>query len=165
MLTEEKFCELIKTNQGFEVALGFRDDVDHYIGGTCDKIWYLIQKGTNQDYYMATRVDGVWQDTHYTYKRKKLSSEPAESGRTMEMILDRLAIGQAEIESDGRKPIQKVVYELPCSHYSFAFGERAYAIVNDYGVTVEYSNIKDEEAGFRLRTLKTGDEVNAPKEA
>lgn len=164
MLNEEKFLKIISDNIGFQVTLGFRDDVDHFLGGRGSKVWYYIQKKKTADYYVGTLTGGVWEDVHYVLKKKILTSEPAPSGTAIGLILSELSIGQEEIEKDGRKPIAVKVYELPCSHYSFAFGERAYQISDDYGITVSYSNLKDEEAGFRLRTLIVGEDIKIPEE-
>lgn len=164
MLDEKSFLELIREKHGFEVTLGFRDDVDHFIGGTGNKVWYFVKKGPKEDYYVCTAGDGGQEDIHYTRKKKILTSEPAPEGKTMELILSELAKGQKEIEESGRKPVKVTVYEHPCSHYSFSFGERAYKISDEFGITVEYSNISDEPAGFRLRNIETGKAVEAPSE-
>lgn len=164
LMNEKEFWKLVKDNQGFEVTLGFREDVDHFIGGLGNKVWYFIQKKNTEDFYVCTENDGVYSDVHFTRKKKILTSEAAPTGKTMELILAELAIGQKEIESSGRKPVTVEVCEHPCSHYSFAFGERAYKVSDEYGVTIEYSNLSDEVAGFRLRNLKTGKNVKVPKE-
>lgn len=165
MLKEQDFLKLSENNGGFEVTLGFRDDADHFLGGTGDKIWYFVKKRSAEDYYVCTlQKDGSRVDVHYTRKKKILSAEPASSGKTLELILAELSAGQEEVDRGGRKPVQVSLYEHPCSHYSFAFGERACKISDEYGVTVEYSNLKDETAGFRLRDLRTGPDVIPPEE-
>ena len=163
-MKETDFLKLIEENHGIQVTLGFRDDVDHFIGGIAGKFWYFVKKKSAEDYYVCTRSGGSTTDVHFTRKKKVLTSEPAPSGKTMELILSELSVGQEEIERSGRKPTAVKVYEHPCSHYSFAFGERAYKISDEFGITVEYSNLKDESAGFRLRNISTGDEVIPPKE-
>lgn len=164
MLNENTFLDLIKKTQGFEVILGFRNNVDHFIGGSGNKIWYFVQKGSNEDYYVCTVNGGKKTDVHFTRKRKVLKSEAAAAGKTAELILSELAAGQKEIEESGRKAVAVEVSGHPCSHYSFAFGERAYKVSDEYGITVEYSDLKDEEAGFRLRNIFTGADVKAPAE-
>lgn len=163
MLDEGKFLDLIKETGGFEVVLGFRDNVDHFIGGSGDKYWYFIKKGTKEEFYLCTRQGETQTDVHYIQTKKKQSSEPVPSGETMKRILSELAVGQMEIEKDGRKPTKTALYGHPCSHYSFSFGERAYKISDEFGITVEYSNINDEASGFRLRNIGTGEEIQAPK--
>lgn len=164
MIDENSFLKLIKEKNGFEVSLGFRKDVDHFIGGKDNKIWYFIQKGTNEDYYICTLNGTEKKDVHYTRKKEVLSCEAAPSGKTMEKILSEIAIGQKEIEESGRKPASVEVGGHRCSHYSFAFGERAYKIADEFGITIEYSNLNDEEGGFRLRNIFTGADVTVPAE-
>lgn len=164
MFNADAFYKLVKDNGGFEIALGFRGDVDHFIGGTGNKIWYFVQKRSGEDFYVCTEENGRFTDVHFVRKKKVLKSAPAEEGRTMELILSELAAGQEEIEKDGRKPAATEYCGHPCSHYSFAFGERAYKILDEYGVTAEYSNLNDEEAGFRIRNVHVGEDVKAPKE-
>lgn len=165
MLNEELFLKLVSENNGFQVALGFIDFEDHFIGGKDSTVWYFVRKGSTDDYYIGTSDGNTWSDTHYTFRNKELSSEPAPSGETIARILSELSTGQDEIEKSGRKPSQTEIYEHPCSHYSFAFGERAYKISDEYGITVSYSNIKDEAAGFRMRSILTGEDVKAPEGA
>ena len=162
-MTTEEFLKLVEDCKGFEVTLGFRDDEDHFIGGKENTVWYFVKKKSSEDYYVADYdTEGKSKDTHYTKKKKVLSKEKAEEGSTMERILGELAIGHEEIAKSKGKPIKKEIYEHPCSHYSFGFGERAYVISDEYGITVEYSNIKDVEKGFRLRDIETGKKVSAP---
>lgn len=164
MLNAQMFSDLIREQKGFEVTLGFRSNIDHFIGGTGNRVWYFIKNGSKEDYYVCTFNGSDGTDVHYTRKKKILSSEPAPAGKTMELILSELAVGQQEIEESGRKSVSVDLSGHPCSHYSFSFGERAYKISDEYGITVEYSNLKDEAAGFRLRNIQTGSDVKAPKE-
>lgn len=163
ILNKELFQKLINENEGFEVTLGFRNDVDHFIGGIGNKYWYFVKKGQSEDYYVCTVTDGKSEDVHYMRKKKVLDCEAATSGKTMELILSELAVGQKEITESSRKPLPVEVSGHPCSHYSFAFGERAYKISDEFGVTIEYSNLKDEESGFRLRTIYTGADIIVPE--
>lgn len=164
MLDEKGFLDLVRDNGGIEITLGFRGNEDHFIGGTGDRYWYFVKKGAKEDYYVCCAADSGAAETHYTRKRKVLRSEPAPAGKTMELILSELAAGQKEIEEDGRAPVNVEAFGRPCSHYSFAFGERAYKISDEYGVTVERSELDDESAGFRLRNIVTGEDVAAPAE-
>lgn len=165
MLNRERLLELVREKRGFEVTLGFRGDVDHFIGGTDRKLWYFVKAGAKEDYYVCTLGGAEPTDVHFTRKKKSLTAEPAPQGKTVELILSELAVGQKEIGESGRKPVAVEVCGQPCSHYAFAFGERAYKIADDFGITVEYSNLKDEQAGFRLRRIVTGESVRAPAEA
>lgn len=164
MIDESSFLKLIEEVGGFEVSLGFRGDADHFIGGQGNKIWYFVQKGSNEDYYVCTLNADEKKDIHYERKKKILKSEAAPSGKTIELILSEIATGQKEIEESGRKPANVEVCGHPCSHYSFAFGERAYKISDEFGITIEYSNLTDEAAGFRLRNIIIGSGVKFPEE-
>ena len=165
MLDAERFYALVRENGGFEVTLGYRGDVDCIIGGTGNKIWYCIKKGSSLDWYLGTRTGDERTDTRFTLKRKVLSSVPAPAGKTEALILGVLSTGQKEIEESGHKPVKTALYDHPCSHYSFRWGERAYKVSDEYGITVEYSDIKNEAAGFRLRNIETGAKVRPPRES
>ena len=47
----------------------------------------------------------------------------------------------------------------PHFHYVYGFGDKALDVSEQYGVTIAYSDIKDVAAGFHLRYLWTGDDV------
>lgn len=162
MLTEKTFAELIEKTGGFEAVLGFRDNVDHMIGGSGGKIWYFVQKGAKEEFYVR-EPDGT--ETRFTRTKKALKSAPAPAGKTMSLVLAELAAGQREIETSGRKPVKVEFCGLGCSHYVFAFGERAYKVADEYGITVERSELNDPDAGFRLRTVVLGKDVIAPPES
>lgn len=158
----EKFLKLVSENAGFEICLGFRSDFDHFIGGTGNYVWYDVQKGSRSDCYIGSlNKDGSWTDRHLV-KTKVLKEEPAKAGTTIKMITDRLYFKQAEIEASGRKPVTVELGGHKCLHYVFSFGARAYEILEEYGVNASYSNIDDEEAGYRMRSLHTGKDVKVP---
>ena len=50
-----------------------------------------------------------------------------------------------------------------CNHYVFSFGERAYDILDEYGVTCSYSNVNDISVGHDFRDVFIGKEVELPK--
>lgn len=162
-MMEEKFLELVQTNKGFEITLGFCDDIDHFIGGTGDTIWYYIQNKSKTEFWMAKQKDGVWSDKHYRKKGKSFVAEDAESGYTISKIVERLYFGHDFIAKDGRKPSVVEKHGLMVDHYTYRFGELAYEISRDYGVTVSHSNINDLSVGYYARTVKTGADVKAPK--
>ena len=162
MFNEKALFKVMEATGGFEVTLGFRDDVDHFIGGRGSQVWYLVRKGSKDDCFMGTWTGSGWQDVHLIRKRGGLTSEDAPSGKTLDLILRELAAGQKEVEESGRSPSKTELYGHPCSHYSFSWGERACKISDEYGITVEYSNINDESAGFRLRGIETGETVKVP---
>ena len=41
-MNKEAFIKLVNDNNGFEFVIGYKDFVDHRIGGTGNKYWYLI---------------------------------------------------------------------------------------------------------------------------
>ena len=51
----------------------------------------------------------------------------------------------------------------PHYHYTYGIGDKALDVSEKYGVSIGYSDIKDVEAGFRLRYLYTGEEVEKPE--
>lgn len=159
---ENRFMQLVKENGGFEYVLGFINDVDHFIGGVDDKLWYFIDDGKKQECWMASYAGDSWKDYHYVVKGEKVTKEEIEPGTTMGMILERAYFYQKEIEESGRKPAMTEVRSYPVRHYTYAFGERAYDISDEYGVTVCYSYINDESVGFRVRDIKVGESVTAP---
>lgn len=160
---ENAFLDLIEKYNGFEFVLGFREDEDHFIGGTGNTVWYLVQNKKMTECWTGEKTNGGWTDKHIVLKKKDKKEEPAESGKAMAMILERAYFKQAEIAASGRKPAVVPNFGYECSHYQFSFGARAYDIVNEYGITVSYSNIDDETAGYRLRDIRTGKDVSAPK--
>lgn len=160
---QEKFLKLVRDNDGFEICLGFRNDVDHFIGGTGNYVWYDVQKGSKSDCYIGSlNSDGSWTDRHLV-KTKVLKETSAPAGTTIKMILDRLYFKQDEIEASGRKPTEVELGGHKVFHYVYSFGARAYEILEEYGVDASYSNIDDEEAGFRMRNLYLGEDVKVPK--
>ena len=50
----------------------------------------------------------------------------------------------------------------PHYHYVYGFGDKALDVSVKYGVTIAFSDIKDVEAGFHLRYLYTGNDVELP---
>lgn len=157
-----RFLELVEANKGFEYTIGFRENEDHFIGGTGNTVWYCIIKGRRTECWIGEYKGDVWTDKHIL-KQKELREEPAAPGTAMAMILERAYFRQSEIAAANRKPVPVTLYDLKCSHYVFSFGARAYDISDDYGITFCYSNIGDEKAGWRLRDAGTGKKVRPPK--
>ena len=50
----------------------------------------------------------------------------------------------------------------PHFHYVFGFGDKALDVSQAYGVSIAYSDIKDLSAGYHLRYLYTGKDVDIP---
>lgn len=159
----DSFLELIKEYNGFEFTLGFRDNEDHFIGGTGKEVWYCITKGNYEECWIAEYDGENRSDRHYVIKKKDVKEEPAEPGKTIQMITGRAYFKQDELAASGRKPVQTTVSGHVCSHYVFSFGARAYDVSDKFGITVSYSNIDDETAGYRLRNITLGKDVKPPK--
>ena len=81
-MNAESFMNLVNENGGFEFVIGYKDFVDHSIGGQGNKYWYLIDyNGKKQEYYVGTYENGAWTDKFYTKKGSKLESKSVESGQ------------------------------------------------------------------------------------
>lgn len=159
---EHPFTELVKKYGGFEITLGFRDDEDHILGGTGNTVWYCILKKRSAECWIGERNGEVWADRHLV-KKKELKQSPAAPGTAIKMVEERAYFKQQELAASGRKPTPVKLYGHDASHYVFSFGARAYEVLDEFGVTVHYSNIDDETAGYRLRNVLTGADVQLPK--
>ena len=51
-----------------------------------------------------------------------------------------------------------------CNHYMFGFGEKAVETVKDYGITVDFNDINDNDSAYHLRDILLGKDVEKPKE-
>ena len=161
----ESFMKLVEENNGFEMVIGFRDDIDHLIGGTGNKYWYYIDNdGKSSSYYIGTYEDGKWSDKFYKTKHDKIqSSESVESGTTINKIIERAYYYQDKI---GNKKPQRVEKEEDTYlHYVYGFGDKAWEVSEKYGVTTFFSNINNEEEGYHLRDILTGKDVEKPNES
>ncbi|MBR4150234.1 MAG: hypothetical protein IKR08_02530 [Firmicutes bacterium] len=54
-------------------------------------------------------------------------------------------------------------YQAFRDEVDWIIGGKALDVSEAYGVSIGYSDLKDPEAGFRLRYLYTGEDVDAPK--
>lgn len=159
---EEKFLKLVEENGGFEFCQAYRDDVDHVLGGKDDTCWYVImQEGKVKESYIGVKKDGVWEDTCIkgTGKRKKTKEMP--SGSTIRRIAGKAYLAQEEPWVKERKP-RLIEDAHPHYHYVYGFGDKAADVSGQYGVTIGFSDLSDVPAGFRLRFLYTGADVEIP---
>lgn len=163
-MADNRFYDLVQKYKGFEMVLGFRDDEDHFIGGTGDKCWYCIKKGRSFEAFVGSMTGGE-QDVHIIKKGSKESSEKTGAGTALQMVLERAYLGQAEIAEKNKKGQSVTKDGIPCLHYMFGFGDRAYDISEEYGVTTAFSDIHDVPAGYHLRSIETGKKVKPPKQA
>ena len=162
-MNAESFINLVNKNDGFEFVIGFKDYVDHRIGGKKDKYWYFIDHdGKKQEYYVGTLNNGAWADKFYIKKGGKLESKTVDNGTTIKMIVDRAYFYQDK--TAGKKPQEVEKHGYVCEHYMFGFGEKAVEIVKEYGVTVDFNDINDNDAAYRLRDILLGKDVEKPEE-
>ncbi len=158
-MSAERFMKLVEEQQGFEFYQAYRDDIDHVIGGKVDTFWYIVMKKNKVlETYIGVYNDGAWADS-YT----KGSGDPKDmpSGTTIARIAEKAYLMQEEKWVKDRKA-RLIEDDHPHYHYVYGFGDRAVDISEKYGVTIAYSDIKDEAAGFHLRYLYTGEDVELP---
>ena len=74
------------------------------------------------------------------------------------LITENAYLMQDEKWVRDRKP--RVIEDAhPHFHYTYGFGEKGLDVSEQYGVTIGYSDIHDVPAGFHLRDLRTGADV------
>ncbi len=158
----ELFMELVNTYQGFEFIQAYRDNEDHYLGGKGNTYWYLIIKnGKTKESFIGKYEDGEWKDIHIKGGGRSKKAEDMPSGSTIARISKYAYLEQDQKWVQRRKP--SVTEDAhPHYHYVFGFGDKAVDVSEKYGVTIAYSNLKDVPAGFHLRYLNTGADVQLP---
>ena len=82
-------------------------------------------------------------------------------GSTMKRIEERAYFMQDAEWVRNRKP-RLVEDAHPHYHYVYGIGDKALDVSEAYGVSIACSDLKDPAAGFRLRYLYTGKEVEVP---
>ena len=162
-MADYRFVELVKKEKGFEFYQAFRDEVDWVIGGRGDTYWLVVlQDQSVRETYIGTLKDGVWTDRRIKGKGKRKTVKEMPSGSTIKRIEERAYYMQDAEWVRDRKP--KLVEDAhPHYHYVYGFGDKALDVLKDYGVSIAYSDLKDPSAGFHLRYLYTGEEVETPK--
>ena len=161
-MENDRFRKLVEEENGFEFYQAFRDEVDWVIGGKGDTFWFTVLKDQAvKETYVGTLKDGVWTDRMIkgTGKRKTIKEMPA--GSTIARIEERAYFMQDAEWVRDRKP-RLVEDSHPHYHYVYGFGDKALDVSEAYGVSIAYSDLKDLSAGFRLRYLYTGEEVELP---
>ena len=162
-MEENRFMDLVNEYKGFELVIGYRDDIDHYIGGLGNKYWYEIIDGKKEEYYIGTYNDGVWEDEYYKAKNNKIvSCKKVDSKTTINKITEKAFFYQDKIGT--KKPIKIEKEEDTYLHYVYGFGEKAWEVSEKYGVTTFYSDINKVEDGYHLRDILTGSDVDKPSE-
>ena len=155
-----RFMELVEREQGFEYYQAFRDEVDWIIGGKGDTFWFVIMKDQAvKETYVGTFRDGEWTDRRIKGKKKTVKEMSA--GSTIKRIEKRAYFMQDESWVKDRKP-RLIEDAHPHYHYVYGIGDKALDVSEAYGVSIGYSDLQDPEAGFHLRYLYTGKDVESP---
>ena len=158
-----RFMELVEKEKGFEFYQAFRDEVDWIIGGKDDTFWFTVMKNQSvKETYVGTLKDGVWTDRMIKGKGKKRTEKEMPAGSTIKRIEERAYFMQEEPWVKDRKP-RLIEDAHPHYHYVYGMGDKALDVSEAYGVSIAYSDIKDLSAGYHLRYLYTGEEVEMPK--
>ncbi|MBR7046335.1 MAG: hypothetical protein IKI23_11860, partial [Lachnospiraceae bacterium] len=128
-----------------------------------DTYWFVIMQDQSvKETYIGTVKDGVWTDRLIKGKGKKKTVKEMPAGSTIRRIEERAFFMQEEDRVKNRKP-RTVQDAHPHYHYVYGFGDRALDVSEAYGVSIGYSDLKDPSAGFHLRYLYTGEEVESPE--
>ncbi|MCR4891867.1 MAG: hypothetical protein K5989_06790 [Lachnospiraceae bacterium] len=160
----EQFMKLVEKYDGFQFVPAYRDDEDHFIGGKGNNYWYFINKnGKTKELYLGIYADGQWQDRCIKGSGKKKTEKEMPPGSTIKRIAEEAYLHQDE-EWVKKKKNPKVIQDShPHYHYVLGFGDKALDVSEQYGVTIAYSDLKDLSAGFHLRYLHTGADVDVPE--
>ena len=158
-----RFLELVKNEKGFEFYQAFRDEVDWIIGGKDNRVWFTVMKEQSvKETCIGTLKDGVWSDQKITGRGKRKSVKEMPAGSTIRRVEERAYFMQDAEWVTGRKP-RLVEDAHPHYHYVYGIGDKALDVSAAYGISIAYSDLKDLAAGFHLRYLYTGDEVESPE--
>ncbi len=157
-----RFLELVEKEKGFEFYQAFRDEVDWIIGGKDDTVWFTVMKDQSvKETYIGIFKDGVWTDRRIKGKGKRKSVKEMPAGSTIKRVEERAYHMQDEAWVKDRKP-RLIEDSHPHYHYVYGIGDKALDVSEAYGVSIAYSDLKDPEAGYHLRYLYTGEEVEIP---
>ncbi len=157
-----RFLELVEKEKGFEFCQAFRDEVDWVIGGKGDTCWFaVLQDQSVKETCIGTFKDGAWTDRKIKGKGKKKTEKEMPAGSTIKRIEERAYFMQDAEWVRDRKP-RLVEDSHPHYHYVYGIGDKALDVSEAYGVSVGYSDLKDLPAGFHLRFIYTGGEVELP---
>lgn len=158
-----RFLELVKKEKGFEFYQAFRDEVDWVIGGKGDTFWFAILNDQSvKETFIGTLKDGVWTDRRVKGKGKKKNIKEMPAGSTIKRIEERAYFMQDAEWVKNRTP-RLIKDAHPHYHYVYGIGDKALDVLEGYGVSMAYSDLKDPAAGFHLRYLYIGEEVEIPE--
>lgn len=163
-MSAERFIQLVEENQGFEFVQAYRDDVDLFLGGKDGTYWYIVmKKGKAKESYIAEYENGSWKDRLIKGSGASKTEKAAVPGTTIQKIVEKAYLAQEENWVQRGMGKAKVIESgHPHYHFVYGFGDKAADVSSEYGVTIGYNDIKDEAAGFHLRDLSVGDEVETP---
>lgn len=157
-MSAERFIGLVEENDGFEFYQAYPNDVDHILGGKDNTFWYVVmKKGKVSETYLGKLDGDVWEDS-YT-KGTKTKVMPA--GSTIALIAEKAYLMQEEKWVKDRKG-RLIEDAHPHYHYVYGFGDKGLDVSAQFGITIAFSDIKDPAAGFHLRYLYTGSDVELP---
>ena len=122
----------------------------------------VLQDQSVKETYIGTLKDGIWTDRRIKGKGKKKTVKEMPAGSTIKRVEERAFFMQEAEWVKGRKP-RLVEDAHPHFHYVYGFGDKALDVSEAYGVSIAYSDLKDNSAGFHLRFLYTGKEVEIPE--
>ena len=160
-MADYRFLELVEREKGFEFYQAFRDEVDWVIGGKGDTVWFTVIKDLSvQEIFIGTLKDGVWTDRRIKGRKKNVTEMP--EGSTIKRVEERAYFMQDAEWVKDRKP-RLVEDAHPRYHYVYGMGDKALDVSEAYGVSIAYSDLQDPAAGFHLRYLYTGEEVESPE--
>ena len=155
--------ELVEKEKGFEFYQAFRDELDWIIGGKDDTFWFVILKDQSvKETYVGKLEKGAWTDQLIKGKGKKRNIKEMPAGSTIKRIEERAYFMQEEGWVKDRKP-RLIEDSHPHYHYVYGMGDKALDVSEAYGVSIAYSDLKDPSAGYHLRYLYTGEEVEIPE--
>ena len=161
-MSQDRFISLVEENNGFEFYQAYRGDVDHILGGKDGTYWYVImKKGKVTESYIGKLRDGAWEDVYIKGSGASKKTKAMPAGSTIRKIAEKAYLMQNETWVTRRTP-SPIEDAHPHYHYVYGFGDKALDVSVKYGVTIAFSDIKDVEAGFHLRYLYTGNDVELP---
>ena len=162
-MADYRFLELVEKENGFEFYQAFREEIDWIIGGKDNTVWFVVMQDQSvKEMYIGTLKDGVWADRKIKGKGKKKTVTEMPAGSTIKRVEERAYFMQDAEWVKNRKP-RLVGDAHPHYHYVYGMGDKALDVSEAYGVSIGYSDLKDLAAGFRLRYLYTGEEVENPE--
>ena len=120
-----------------------------------------MKKGKVAESYIGKLRDGAWEDVYIKGSGASKKTKAMPAGSTIRKIAEKAYLMQNENWVTRRTP-NPIEDAHPHYHYVYGFGDKALDVSVKYGVTIAFSDIKDVEAGFHLRYLYTGNDVELP---